>query len=505
MFSDRLDFLLRLTNVSSSALARAISYDQSYISKLRSGKRKLPRNREFFDLAVPYLAKNLNTEQQRRMFSEVILDGNPAPEKRQQVEKLLMQWLCAEDGADGDSVYRLLLDASSLTRGRLKAAAAHPVPRVGEPAAASDPASVGALPFYGNEGKRSAVELFLSRLCATGKAHSLLLYSDEDMSWLYEDEAFARRWSALLAELLQLGGRIKMIHTVSRNVTEMLEAVQKWMPLYLTGRIEPYFCPRLRDGVYRRSLFVARGHSALVSNSVMTGTEGMVNLLFDEPRVVAAFESEFENYFTLCRPLMQVYRSERDAEALRAELQRLDLGGGSFYLAQSLPSFFTMPKSVLTAISDGTGAETLEKLRARSAAAFAARMKAGRQVVELLNLPDPSALKDGRASLPMWPLLGLGELSYDAKQLKRHLAAVLKLLEKYENYTVLLSDTISPELMVMASEHTGALLLCPLPAVFSIGEQNLSTAMLEYLSRLAERARRQKNISALKAYINRLK
>ena len=102
----------------------------------------------------------------------------------------------------------------------------------------ADAVSANVLPFYGNEGKRAAVELFLSRLCATGRSHTLLLYSDEDMSWLYEDAAFRSRWAALLVRILTLGGSIKMIHTVSRNATELFEAVQSWLPVYLVGRID---------------------------------------------------------------------------------------------------------------------------------------------------------------------------------------------------------------------------------------------------------------------------
>ena len=505
MFSDRLDFLMRLSNTNNSTLARAISFDQSYISKIRSGKRGMPRNNDLVDHAVPYFARNLTTDYQRKAVSDVILGGGPWPENRKQLENLLAAWLRAKDKTGSDSVYRLLLSASGLTRGKLEAAASARSNAQIEPSETPAPAAAGALPFYGNEGKRNAVELFLSRLCATCKAHTLLLYSDEDMSWLYEDAAFAQRWGQLLSKVLLLGGSIKMIHTVSRNVTELMEAVQKWLPLYLSGHIEPYFCPRLRDGVYRRSLFVARGHSALVSNSVVTGTEGMMNLLFDEPRVVNAFETEFWNYFALCRPLMQIYRGAGDAEPLRAELRRLEAGNGSLYLAQALPSFYTMPKSVLAAMARDEDVDSLEKLRARSAAAFSARIKEGRQVVEVLNLPDPSVFQSGRAALQMWSLLGLPELSYDAKLLARHLNTVLKLMEKHENYRVVLCEQISPELMVLSVENTGAMLLCPLPAVFSMEEQNISTAMLEYLSRVAARNGKRKTSAVLAEYIKTLR
>ena len=504
MLSNRLDFLMRVTNTSNSALARAISYDQSYISKIRSGKRKLPRNRDFFEQAAPFFARNLTVDFQRKAVSDALLDGGPLPEDRRQLEKLLSAWLCTDTAAEDETIGRLLLGASGLTRDRLEASSPAHADLPLKPPESHGASTVGVLPFYGNDGKRAAVELFLSRLCATGKAHTLLLYSDEDMLWLYEDAAFASRWGKLLTRLLSQGSSIKMIHTINRNVADLMEAVQKWMPLYLTGEIEPFYCPRLRDGLCRRSLFVAPGHSALVSNSVMTNTEGMVNLLFDDPETVRSFETEYRNFLALCRPLMRIYRGADTAEHLRTELRRYAEEEGNLYLAQSLPSVFSMPDSVLDEIASGEEYAALKAFRAESAASLSARLNAGFQVVELLNLPDPRVLRTELVSLPMWPLLGLPSFSYDARLLKEHLRSIIALSEKYANYRVILSETISPELMIMAAENTGAVLLGPLPVLFSMEEQNISTALLEYLSRIAADTTRQKSASALEAYIKQL-
>ena len=46
LFSDKLNFLMILTQTSNKELAAAISVDRSLISLLRTGKRGMPRNRE---------------------------------------------------------------------------------------------------------------------------------------------------------------------------------------------------------------------------------------------------------------------------------------------------------------------------------------------------------------------------------------------------------------------------------------------------------------------------
>lgn len=499
MFAERLDFIMQMTNTSNSSLARAISFDPSYISKIRSGKRKLPRNDAFFDRAVPFFARNLNGEYQIKAVSDAILDGRALPEDRSELEKLLSFWLRGEAPDRENGIHHFLKDASGLTRDRLVGSDTEMPAELPEP---NQPPAASSLVFYGNEGKRNGVELFLTRLCKTERPHTLLLYSDEDMSWLYEDAAFAARWSALLKKILSLGGRIKMIHTLGRNATELMAAVQSWLPLYLTGQIEPCYCPRLRDGVYHRSLFVAQGCMALVSTSVTNRTDGMPNLLFEDREIVDAFETEFWNYYALCRPLMRVYRGTEDAEALRGELRRLDGEAGGLYMAQALPSFATMPKRVLSAMLGGDNT-VMEALRERAADAFRRRLESGEQVVELLNLPDPAA--PGHPELPVWQLLGLPGLVYDAELLSAHLAAVQAVAERYDTYRVLISREIPPELMLLASENAGTLLLCPLPAVFSMEEQTVSAALREYLQRAAGKTDQKNDAELLTKYIRTLR
>ena len=142
----------------------------------------------------------------------------------------------------------------------------------------------------------------------------LLLQSDEDTAWLYEDPAFARAWTQLMARLAAAGCTFTVVHTVSRGGNEMWEGVRGWLPLYLTGAVRPYFYPRLRDGVRMRSLFVARGRCALVGNSVAGMEDGALSVLLRDAEAVLALEREYEAYLRLCRPLMQVERLGQDAD-----------------------------------------------------------------------------------------------------------------------------------------------------------------------------------------------
>ena len=52
--SGKIDFLMRVTGTSNAQLARALSFDASYISRIRSGKRGLPPELPFIEPAAAF-------------------------------------------------------------------------------------------------------------------------------------------------------------------------------------------------------------------------------------------------------------------------------------------------------------------------------------------------------------------------------------------------------------------------------------------------------------------
>ncbi len=290
---EKLDFLMRITGTQNSALGRALSFDASYISRIRSGKRGFPKHRPFIEQASAYFAERIEYPFQETAIAETVCSSRRWPKDSEKAAELLAVWL-------GDE------NAAALGGRGMKGSA---VKGRGE-----DRSDIRL--FYGNEGKREAVLRFLGALSEEKDPCRFLLCSDEDMSWLYEDADFGKKWAALLHDLLQRGSTIRIIHTIGRDIGDMLEALRKWMPLYLSGGIEPYYCPRLRDGVYRQTRFIAEGHSALVASSVGNVTEGMLNVLTTNADAVRAFELEFEAFLALCRPLMHGF-GPQDEKAQR--------------------------------------------------------------------------------------------------------------------------------------------------------------------------------------------
>jgi hypothetical protein len=308
MLADKLDYIMKLTNTKNSDLAKALNFDPSYVSRMRSGKRGLPNHHPFVEPAARFFARRVTEDYQKKSLSAAILDGKEWPEDLDVARIVIGAWFNDDSPSYNDTITRFLERMS-------KTDTLDPAAAYGEPTAADlmagfipgagEPAEVDF--FYGLEGKRDAVFRLLEELVNAGGPSTLLMHTDENMDWLSESKYYSSRWSSLLAHFLNQGGKIIIIHTIYRNLSDMLSAIERWMPLYLTGKVEPWYCPHLRDGILRRTFFICpEKNLALVSNSIGQHTERVPSILVRHPAAVSAYEQEFRDFLDLCRPLASI-------------------------------------------------------------------------------------------------------------------------------------------------------------------------------------------------------
>ena len=319
MLAERLDYLMKLTNTRNAELAKALNFDPSYISRMRSGKRGLPSHHPFIDPAARFFAKQVTEDYQKQSLSDMILDGRVWPEDPDTARVILSTWLDDEEGIGfNDSISRFLDRLSKTTS--LDPTEYYPD---------TDPFTGSADPalkdktyvtfYHGNEGKREAVLEMLRSMAVSGRSDVFLCHTDESLDWVSENHYFTAKWYALLAQYIRGGGRIRIIHTISRDLGELLNAIDRWLPLYVTGAVEPWYCPRTRDGIFHRSLFVMPGMAALTSNSIGPRSNDSLCMFTRDPEALLAFEKEFYDLLALCRPLAEV-RHITGLEELPADL-----------------------------------------------------------------------------------------------------------------------------------------------------------------------------------------
>jgi hypothetical protein len=491
MFAGKLDFIMKLTDTSNSALGRDLGFDPSYISRMRSGKRGLPRDRFFLEPAAAYFARRLQERPLgKSAAAEAVCPGRDWPESENEAEKLLLSWLGQDERQDMERVDRLL---NGLAAARLLWPEAKMPPQREAPS--------GAAFYYGTEGKREAVLRLLNDYRAADAPTELLVYSDEKSDWL-ADESYARSWMEAALRLIERGVRIRIIHPLAWGWRELMDGLRKWLPLYLTGEVETWYYPKPRDGVFHRTLFVAVGHSALASSSVGEG-DGL-NLLVSDPAAVAALAREFQDYLSLCAPLIRVYKPEnrRDVWKMLAEFEAAP---HSRIVAQRLPLGCTLPEETIASFGLRAGQELVHFLR-DAVKHLEQHLAAGLTVTELLSLPPAEEVRNGLVSQPMSEYMGF-DLRYTPEELKAHLGQVTALLRRRDGYRVVLTDRIPEGAMLYAKEDLGCFLvrIAAPTTVFYCTEKRLTAAFWSYLQHNANLGQsRELVIRYLEEYMEKL-
>jgi hypothetical protein len=500
-FAEKLDFLMSVTETSNRLLASRVALDASYISRLRRGKRLMPKDSSIIRSMASCLARRCSKDYQKRSLSEALKLASFPDDAVLAGE--LAYWLLSNDADSMQSVGHFLNGLADIGNRQCPERPSEPF-RLSFP---QEPISV----YYGIEGKRRAAELFLSEVARRETPQTLLLFSDEETSWMAGDPEYTRKWAELMVSILSRGNYIKIIHTISRDLDEMLSAISQWMPLYMSGLIEPFFYPKKRDGVFKRTLFIAPETAAVVSNSVGDQVSLAANVLYRDRAAVASFAGEFLQYLRLCRPLMRIFtageREECYATLAEFERERAD----TLIKTESL-SLLTMPKNLLRPILRRSGIDELKNVSAHETRRKNFLEKLGsNRFTEIIALPDIGTANSGGVKVSMSDMLGGGAVYYTPEEFAAHLKHVITLLS-HENYHVHLIGPSEDRYIVYAREEIGAIVAktSQPPLVLAMSESNMTAAFWDFL-RNTIRAKAYKEpekavtIAVLRDYLTKLK
>ena len=473
-FYEKLDFLMNITKTTNSTLSLYISLDASYISRLRRGERRLSKKGTYAKSMAAYFAKHCNDGYQRKALFD-ILNTVPFSCEDSKLFDLILEWILNDKERTTGPVENFL---DGFVNIRAKEIAPADDDNVYEFPSAE--VSV----YYGVNGKRQAVIHFLSEVIARKKSQTLYLFSDEPADWMISNQEFANKWTSLMSQALVRGNRIKIIHTISRDLEETLNAISQWMPFYMIGAMEPYFYPKKRDGVFKRTLFIAPDTAAVVSSSIGSMYDRAVNLLFRNKPAVDSFMEEYSQYLSLCKPLMRIFKANDQGDYLKTlfnfEKEQVD----TIIKTESL-SFLTMPETLAAGIiqrNDIRKEHFLEyhKLRILN---FRRNLQSN-SFTEIIQLPETETVKSGKVKIAYSDMLGGGSAYYTAQEYILHLESLVQLLKNYDNFHVCISGSTKEDgYMVYAREALGAIAVktsAPHAAI-AISENNMAAAFWDFL------------------------
>jgi transcriptional regulator with XRE-family HTH domain len=432
-FGEKLNALMNILDVSNIRLAKTLSVDSSLISRFRNGLRIPQKNSEMMNHLCRYFYKRVLAGGFEDKFAQLLgITKQMITDDSDKLMEYFIAWLSGstESQTIGAMDHFLsMMDSfhvsnypQALSENILKSLNImyHNIPK-----------------YIGINGFRCAIIRFLSTVALAKQPRTLKLYSDQRMDWLTDDPDFMQKWAALMVSVLFNKNRVQIIHNIERNLPEMLVGIEKWMPLYMTGMLEAFYCKKAGDFRFAHTLFVAPKLAAINANLV-TGTEDRGNYLYSEnTEDIDYLEVQFDALMELSKPLVRVFHARNITEYYFYLGEMSEQPGKTKKLLLSL-SIATMPKVLLEKILirnelESSEIERILILYDSRVHQFETELKNG-GVTEYITLPSDEELFTGRVELNLSSLFLNRTITYTTEEYSEHICAILSLINEQDQY-----------------------------------------------------------------------
>lgn len=473
-FGSRFNSVMELSQITNNRLGKLINLDPSYISRFRGGLRSPRSNPGVSDDICSVLLNHIREQNKLRqlgllMKTDLTQIGDP-----DEVQGLFKAWLFDAEGDEFSPVVEKLIEKIET----------FVPPAIKDVAAAASSAVEEMNVYYGNDGLRSAVLRFLSVAAESG-VRQILLYSDHDMDWLTGSPDFMRAWSAAMFNCVKRGVLVKIIHNIDRDLGEMVDAINGWMPLYMSGMIESFYCKRQRNKRFDNTLFVCPGVCCIEGTNAVGTPNGLDKYRFDtDPALLSAHKANYDALLENSRQLVRIYSN--------SDNDRLSLMGkeGMNVLGTTIP-LASMPHETLLRILDRNGVTG----KAREDAVDAWRFRRDLlmdylekgYVHEFVPTADDEAIFS--ESVPVaFPDL---DLTYTPSEYSSHVREVISLLDRYPSYRFcLLPDAPFSNTQIVVTDNVVAVTRLEAPRItFLISHPLTCQAFSAYAARIRDRYR----------------
>ena len=405
-FGERLNSSMELSDISNKRLSQLVHADPSLISRYRNGVR------------TPLSNPELSSQISDILFSRII-SGNRLKElsilmncpENEIDEDSYSSWLYDKDGRnseDASAAAENLLDIfDSFTPGHLS--------NLYSAEDALKGITVSKEPTYiGIDGLRMAVLRFLNT-AVLEHAKELYLYSDESQEWMTQDPSFLLRWASLMAAIVKNGTKIIIIHNLDRSLLEMNDAIKSWLPLYMSGMIESYYCRKQRNPRFSHTMFLIPGVACIRGFQVTSADTDAIYHYYTDAEIISVFQNEYEALLKSSSPL--IHPLPKYSFPIVSDI----------IIIQNTLSLATMPEDLVKSLDD---MDLYENWQASNTLLL--KKLESNTVHECIPLADPVALRNG--AVPIAPSFSDASYFYTPMQYSLHIRNIISLSEKYENY-----------------------------------------------------------------------
>ena len=479
--------LLTVVPINISDLARFLNYDPSYISRIRNGQRQPANPTEFARKISIFVTKHFQTVEQKAVISSLINCPMEELSNYTDFQDRMTNWLLAGSGAVKDSMTVFLekLDEFNLNE------YIHSI-HFNELKIPSVPFQIPISRTYWGIKEMMESELdFLKATVLSKSTAPVIMYSDMPMKEMAKDPEFPKKWMFGMAMMLKKGLHLYQIHNLDRSFDEMMLGLESWIPMYMTGLISPYYLKNVQNNTFLHLLKVSG--SAALSGEAITGChENGKYYLTKSKREVAYYQRRADELLKNADSLMDIYRSEREAELNTFLISDIRKSGKRRGIRSTLP-LYTISEELLERILIRHGMDNSQKQRIKK------HVKAQKErIVSILaseTLEDevPALTpEEFRKNPPVLDLSGIfceTNLPYSEDEYRTHMSDTQAFSRKNSNYILRISTAPTfHNLQILVHEGQWAIISkAKAPAIhFIIHHPKLRNAIENFIPPIVE-------------------
>ena len=351
--------LLTAVPMNISDLARFLNFDPSYISRIRNGQRQPANPTEFARKISIFVTKHFQTAEQKAIISSLINCPVEELSNYTDFQDRMTNWLLTGAGAVKDSMTVFLekLDEFNLDE------YIHII-HFDELKVPSAPFQIPTSKTYWGIKEMMESELdFLKATVLSKSTAPVIMYSDMPMKEMAKDPEFPKKWMFGMALMLKKGLHLYQIHNLDRSFDEMMLGLESWIPMYMTGLISPYYLKNVQNNTFLHLLKVS-GSAALSGEAITGYHENGKYYLTKSKREVEYYQRRAEELLKNADSLMDIYRSEREAELNTFLISDTRKSGKRRGIRSTLP-LYTISEDLLERILIRHGMDSGQKQRIR--------------------------------------------------------------------------------------------------------------------------------------------
>ena len=458
---ENLNSLITLLNINVSELSKAIGFDSSMLSRIRTGKRN-PSNHEYFiDSVCQFIVHKYKSDENKKSISVLIgCNFEDILEQTAYLDKL-KKWFSSNATTNRNEIDNFLnnLDKFNLDE-YIKAI--H-----------FDEMKVPFIPFYKSgsrtyygieEMKQGELDFFKATVLSKSN-EPVFMCSDMPMEDMAEDVEFGKKWMFAIAMTLKRGLHLNIIHNLDRPFNEMMLGLESWIPIYMTGQVSPYYLSGLQNSVYCHFNYVS-GTVALTGECIKGHHNKGKYHLTSNKTDVAYYKTKSECLLNKAKPLMDIYRIE-NKNAFDAFISSdANIKGTRKRILSSLPIHTISDELLLKILKRNKVSDDDIKI-------ILSAVKKQKQIIEKIledNVLEDEINKLNKEDFDNFPpLLSLSDsfyennIYYNYEEYLEHLSDTQKYMDSHKNYKILTENsntfrnidiTIRPGNWAMLSKNT---------------------------------------------------